>query len=473
MPKSSQFMVSPIDEKMRAISARIIVDIAKPGVTLRHPESEKKINFFPFTHIQSWLSSKQAFGLQVLDGKQEVETLWFRTKESEDLISALKACVDEILADRKKSASAKKKSEALVTAFIEKSPQAQADELRNLVAECTGEKDEEKQRMAMWKIALLVGVSDPAKEELVSAGHMESLLVLCQSSDPKLQCNLGGIVANCAQVDELRATIATIGAVRPMITLAQSKVPEVRRVAAAVLALLSANAEVRDDLSKRGALHLFASMMKHNDDPVLQRSALCGFAALACDARYHDVVQQEGSVKDLVAMARMIQDAHGKTAELISCQVAEAVFMLSFHDAMKYELIVNGAVACLGNMMSRNEKRTQRFVVGALQNILGATGNKETAVDADVEKMALTNEVSEMRARLEAAESKLSAVGEPIDKATLEEQTDKVRMLYEIAKDLANTQYPEGDEDFEKIVEDGEEALSWIENAAEMHSAPQ
>merc|ERR1711990_11294 len=121
-------------------------------------------------------------------------------------------------------------------------------------------------------------------------------------------------------------------------------------------------------------------------------------------------------------------------------------------------------------MMSRNEKRTQRFVVGALQNVLGATGNKETAVDADVEKMALTNEVSEMRARLEAAEAQLSTVAEPIDKAALEEQTDKVRMLYEIAKDLANTQYPEGDEDFEKIVEDGEEALSWIESATAGHT---
>ena len=53
----------------------------------------------------------------MLDGKQEVETLWFRTKESEDLIAALKACVDEILADRKKSASAKKKAEVNFRCF--------------------------------------------------------------------------------------------------------------------------------------------------------------------------------------------------------------------------------------------------------------------------------------------------------------------------------------------------------------------
>merc|ERR1711959_578472 len=88
--KARQFVVQPIDDKMRGISNRVVVDIAKPGVSLLHPESEKKIQFFPFTHIQSWLSSKQAFGLQVLDGKQEVETLWFRTKESEELIAALK-----------------------------------------------------------------------------------------------------------------------------------------------------------------------------------------------------------------------------------------------------------------------------------------------------------------------------------------------------------------------------------------------
>jgi len=70
-----------------------------------------------------------------------------------------------------------------------------------------------------------------------------------------------------------------------LISLAQTKTPEVRRVAAAVLALLSANEGVRDDLSKRGAMQLFAGMMKQNEDPVLQRSALCGFASLACDER--------------------------------------------------------------------------------------------------------------------------------------------------------------------------------------------
>merc|ERR1712100_413512 len=143
MPASRKFIVSPIDEKMRAVSARVVVDIAKPGVTLLHPETDKKIQFFPFTHIQSWLSSKRAFGLQVLDGKQEVETLWFRTKESEELIGALKACVDEILSDRKKSASAKKKAEALVSAFLGKDYEDQAVELRNLVAEATAGSAEE------------------------------------------------------------------------------------------------------------------------------------------------------------------------------------------------------------------------------------------------------------------------------------------------------------------------------------------
>ena len=315
-------------------------------------------------------------------------------------------------------------------------------------------------------MALLSGVSDPAKEEIISAGHLEALLGLCKSNDTKLQCHLAGVVANCAQRDDLRASIAAIGAVRPLISLAQGKTPEVRRVAAAVLALLSANVEVRDDLSKRGAMQLFAGMMKQNDDPVLQRSALCGFASLACDERYHELLQQEGSVKDLVAMARMIQDAHGKTAELLAAQVSEAMFLLSFHDKMKFELIVNGAVACLGAMMGRNEKRTQRFVVGALQNLLGATGNAKTSVDTDVEKMALSNEVEEMRQRLEEAEGRLADVGEAIEKNKLNEEMEKVRTLYEIAKDLGEQIYPEGDEDFEKIVQDGEEALSWIEDAA-------
>ena len=70
---------------------------------------------YPQRHAQS-LTLQPSLS-QVLDGKQEVETLWFRTKESEDLIAALKACVDEILADRKKSASAKKKAEVNFRCF--------------------------------------------------------------------------------------------------------------------------------------------------------------------------------------------------------------------------------------------------------------------------------------------------------------------------------------------------------------------
>ena len=31
MPAAKKFIVSPIDEKMRAVSARVVVDIAKPG----------------------------------------------------------------------------------------------------------------------------------------------------------------------------------------------------------------------------------------------------------------------------------------------------------------------------------------------------------------------------------------------------------------------------------------------------------
>jgi len=374
--------------------------------------------------------------------------------------------VDEILSDRKKSASAKKKAEALVSAFLGKGYEEQAVELRNLVAEATAASADEVVRIAVWKLALLSGVSDPAKEEIVSAGHLEALLALCKSQDAKVQCHLAGVVANCARRDDLRANIATIGAVRPLISLAQTKTPEVRRVAAAVLALLSANAQVRDDLSKRGAMQLFASMMKQNDDPVLQRSALCGFASLACDDRYHELLQQEGCIKDLVAMGRMVQDAHGKTAELLAAQVSEAIFLLSFADVMKFELITNGAVACLGGMMSRNEKRTQRFVVGALQNLLGATGNSKTSVDDDVEKMTLMNEVAEMRSRMESAEQQLSVMGEAMDKEVLEGQVEKVRTLYEIAKDLGEQIYPEGDDDFEKIVADGEDALTWIEDQA-------
>ena len=75
-------------------------------------------------------------------------------------------------------------------------------------------------------------------------------------------------------------------------------------------------------------------------------------------------------------------------------------------------------------------------------------------------------EVEEMKQRLGEAEARLAEVGEAIEKNKLNEELEKVRTLYEIAKDLGEQIYPEGDEDFEKIVLDGEEALTWIEDAA-------
>ena len=41
-PSAKQFVVSPIDEKMRAISARVKVDIAKPGA--RPPVAPFRLN---------------------------------------------------------------------------------------------------------------------------------------------------------------------------------------------------------------------------------------------------------------------------------------------------------------------------------------------------------------------------------------------------------------------------------------------
>jgi len=471
MVKARQFVVSPIDDKMRQISARVVVDIAKPGVSLLHPESEKKIQFYPFTHIQSWLSSKQAFGLQVLDNKQEVQTLWFRTKESENIIQALKGCVDEILLDRRKSATSKKIAEGVIHQFLEKSASERSSDLRMIVAEATSDEDLDKQRSAVWTLSLLTGVSDTCKAEILSAGHLEATLVLVRSQDPKLQCHLAGMIANCAQLDELRLPICEMGAVRPLITLAQSGVPEVARVAVAALAIISANTTVREDLAKRGTMQLFASMMNANDDPLLQRSALAGFSALACDERFHDLLVGEGSIKSLVALAKAVCDVPGKTAELLSAQVSETMFMLSFKDEMKFDLIQHGGIPVLGVMLNRNEKRTQKFVLGAMQNLLGATGNDQTAIGAETAKLELENEAEELRQNVSALNDELAGLkaneAGKIDRELASEQAEAIRMMASVAKDIG-AQYFENMEDgddgsFEQVIINGEEALTTLE----------
>eukprot|EP00656_Telonema_subtile_P008490 TRINITY_DN13958_c0_g2_i7.p1 TRINITY_DN13958_c0_g2~~TRINITY_DN13958_c0_g2_i7.p1 ORF type:complete len:474 (-),score=151.60 TRINITY_DN13958_c0_g2_i7:285-1706(-) len=467
MVKARQFVVSPIDDKMRQVSARVVVDIAKPGVSLLHPESEKKIQFYPFTHIQSWLSSKQAFGLQVLDSKQEVQTLWFRTKESENIISALKGCVDEILSDRKKSATSKRIAETIIGGYLEQSPADRSNELRKVVAAATSDDDADQQRKAVWTLSLLTGVSDVCKEEILSAGHLEATLVLVRSQDPKLQCHLAGMIANCAQLDHLRLQICEMGAVRPLITLAQSGVPEVSRVAVAALAIISANALVREDLAKRGTMQLFASMMNANDDPLLQRSALAGFSALACDERFQDLLVGEGSIKSLVALAKAVCDLPGKTAELLSAQVSETIFTLSYKNEMKFDLIHHGAIPVLGVMLNRNEKRTQKFVVGAMQNLLGATGNESTAFGAEAVKLELENECAELRTATQGLQDEVEGlrmqVSQQIDADAAREQAEAIRMMASVAKDLGSQLYPEGDESIDQVIISGEEALEVLE----------
>jgi len=452
---------------MRQISARVVVDIAKPGVSLLHPESEKRIHFYPFTHIQSWLSSKQAFGLQVLDSKQEVLTLWFRTKESENIISALKGCVDEILFDRKKSATSKRIAESIIGGYLDKSTAERSVELAKVVSDATTDDDAEKQRHAVWTLSLLTGISDACKEEVLSAGHLEATLVLVRSQDPKLQCHLAGMIANCAQLDHLRLAICEMGAVRPLITLAQSGVPEVSRVAVAALAIISANQTVREDLAKRGTMQLFASMMNANDEPLLQRSALAGFSALACDERFHELLVGEGSIKALISLAKAVCDVPGKTAELLSAQVSETIFTLSFKDEMKFDLIHHGGIPVLGMMLNRNESRTQKFVVGAMQNLLGATGNESTALGAESEKLQLENQVSELRSGMESLQDQVeglqSEAGNKIDVEHAREQAEAIRMMASIAKDLGSQLYPEGDESIDQVILYGEQALENLE----------
>jgi len=444
-----------------------VVDIAKPGVSLLHPESEKKISFYPFTHIQSWLSSKQAFGLQVLDSKQEVQTLWFRTKESDTIIHALKSCVDEILADRKKSASSKRMAEGIIGGYLDKGEADRSAELRRIVAEATNDNDPTRQRTAVWTLSLITGISDKCKSEILTEGHLEATLVLVRSQDPKLQCHLAGMIANCAQLDELRIPICDTGAVRPLITLAQSGVAEVSRVAVAALAMLSANATVREDLAKRGTMQLFASMMNANDDPLLQRSALAGFSALACDDRFHETLLQEGSIKALVSLAKAVCDVPGKTAELLSAQVSETIFMLSPIDQMKFDLVQHGAVPVLGVMLNRNEKKTQKFVVGAMQNLLGATGNEKTAIGNEAAQLELENESAELRSNVAMLTEEVGALrateSTKIDQEVAREQAEAIRMMASVAKDIASQQYPDGDESIDNVISYGEEALEHLE----------
>merc|ERR1711998_111963 len=400
-------------------------------------------------------------------GKQEVQTLWFRTKESENIIQALKGCVDEILLDRRKSATSKKIAEGVIHQFLEKSAAERSDDLRMIVGEATSDDDVAKQRNAVWTLSLLTGVSDTCKAEILTEGHLEACLVLVRSQDAKLQCHLAGMIANCAQLDELRLPICEMGAVRPLITLAQSGTPEVSRVAVAALAIMSANPTVREDLAKRGTMQLFASMMLTNDDALLQRSALAGFSALACDGRFHELLVGEGSIKSLVQLAKAVCDVPGKTAELPSAQVSETMFMLSFKDEMKYDLIQHGGIPVLGVMLNRNEKRTQKFVVGAMQNLLGATGNESTAVGAESEKLELENECEELRQNMSAlteeVEELRAAAAQSIDREVAAEQAEAIRMMASVARDIGSQFYDEGDESFDQVITQGEEALEHLE----------
>ena len=59
--------------------------------------------------------------------------------------------------------------------FLGKAPADQHAELQLLVGEATATGSEDASRSAVWKIALLSGISDPAKEQIVNAGHLEVL----------------------------------------------------------------------------------------------------------------------------------------------------------------------------------------------------------------------------------------------------------------------------------------------------------
>merc|ERR1711865_854762 len=154
------------------------------------------------------------------------------------------------------------------------------------------------------------------------------------------------------------------------------------------------------------------------------------------------------------------------TAELLSAQVSETMFMLSFKDEMKFDLIQHGGLPVLGVMLNRNEKRTQKFVVGAMQNLLGATGNDQTAIGAETAKLELENEAEELRQNVSALNDELAGLkaneAGKIDRELASEQAEAIRMMASVAKDIG-AQYMEGDDSFEQVIINGEEALETLE----------
>jgi len=147
------------------------------------------------------------------------------------------------------------------------------------------------------------------------------------------------------------------------------------------------------------------------------------------------------------------------------------MFMLSFKDEMKFDLIQHGGIPVLGVMLNRNEKRTQKFVVGAMQNLLGATGNDQTAIGAETAKLELENEAEELRQNVSALNDELAGLkaneAGKIDRELASEQAEAIRMMASVAKDIG-AQYFENMEDgddgsFEQVIINGEEALTTLE----------
>jgi len=128
---------------------------------------------------------------------------------------------------------------------------------------------------------------------------------------------------------------------------------------------------------------------------------------------------------------------------------------------MKFDLIHHGGIPVLGMMLNRNEKRTQKFVVGALQNLLGATGNDQTAIGAESEKLELENECEELRQNVgeltnEVEQLRESAERHDIDQELAAEQAEAIRMMASVAKDVGSQFYPDGDFSYDQVISAGD-----------------
>ncbi|OMJ14087.1 Vacuolar protein 8 [Smittium culicis] len=218
---------------------------------------------------------------------------------------------------------------------------------------------------------------DPQNKILiVKIGGLEPLIRQMLSPNKEAQCNAVGCITNLATAEENKSKIAKSGALIPLSRLAKSHDIRVQKNATGALLNMTHSPENRMQLVSAGAVRVLVELLDASDSGV-QYYSTTAISNIAVDenSRAHLHQTEPSLVPKLI---RLMDEPEAN----IRCQAALALRNLASDDEYQRNIVINGGLRGLKNMLISNDSYMVLASVACLRNLSIHPGNESALLNS-------------------------------------------------------------------------------------------